>query len=156
MWNYIKNLTKLEKFLFALIITAIVAIIVLPESYENATSYVPPKISELEVSSGTISFTHYYKGSGGELIIRDGKSVIQVTCAPVNRRNNFPCYRMGPDADTNFKKDVAGKHGKIWWSKVTGRNDDNGRLYQLEVDGKTYISYDFAVKYYSDKYKQLK
>jgi hypothetical protein len=64
-----------------------------------------------------------------------------------------PCYLRNKDGENiNFKSDVVGKKGTAWWEPVNGMA--NGRLYQLEVDGKIFITYEDMAEQYLAYFKK--
>jgi hypothetical protein len=125
----------------------------LPSDIEKVTEYTPPAISKLNVTTGKVDFALTNRGSGGDLILDGDKNKLTLICASPNSRLRNPCYLKNKNGETiNFKSNVIGKLGKAWWEPINGMA--NGRLYQLEVDGKIFINYEDMSEQYSAYFKK--
>lgn len=143
-----------QKIMLVVLALCLCALLFIPKTQEAITNYTPPLLGNLVVATGTISFSEVYKGRGGELLLNDGKSVLKLTCVHINSDSGLPCYSIGQDKTGGFSKDILGKKAKVWWAPLSGLGNVNGRVYQLEVDGKTYLSYDQMATYYSEQFKR--
>lgn len=132
------------------LVACMTSLFFLPKNIQRIDTYTPPRLEKLQISEGTISFRPQWKSSGGELILRQERGEVLLTCAPPNEEQGFSCHREPGNAGADFKHQVSGKQGKVWWEPVTG--SVNGRLYQLEVDGKIYIAYADMARTYKNHF----
>lgn len=135
-----------QKISLWVLVGCLVALFFLPKNIERIDSYSPPPLDHLLVAQGPISFRPQWKSTGGELILKQERRKLVLTCAPPNEEHGFSCHREPGSPAIDFKHQVSGKHGKIWWEPVVG--SAHGRLYQLEIDGKMFIVYEDMARYY--------
>lgn len=103
-------------------------------------SFEPPKIEELTVSSGEITFYTPWRGSGGTSYIHleNGKT-LNLRCGGPFYTNN--CYYIKENNQwVNKELELSRKRVKVWWFP-TKKHSDSGTIYQLEANGKMYFSY---------------
>lgn len=112
--------------------------------------YDPPNFNDLEVAVGKINY--------GTLVPRYGQ---QLSLISNDKKLDFSCeFRKGYTSSCQFDKKTRqhyqGQQAKIWWYKTSnfGWIKDN-RLYQLEVDGKIVISYEYQKKRYLESKKAV-
>ncbi|WP_156885642.1 hypothetical protein [Massilia niastensis] len=142
-----------EKFMLVVFGLCLVALFFLPDNIEKVTAYTPPPFSKLRVSTGKVEFRPLWKSGGGELVLHVEKNKLVLSCAPPNREQGFPCHYK-KNGTLDFRSDVVGRQGTAWWEPVSGSVD--GRLYQLEVDGKIFIRFEDMAEQYSASFKKTK
>lgn len=137
----------LEKFIVVLLGLALLAFFFFPEKTKKVTVYEPPALSALRSSTGKVGFVPVWKSSGGELTLDVGKDKLVLTCVPPNGKGAYPCWHEETESGArDLRPAVVGKQGTARWEPVDG--NVNGRLYQLEVDGKIFVRYeDMAARY---------
>jgi hypothetical protein len=122
--------------------------------------YKIPEFKDLNISEGEIHFKPQSKGgSGGELLLRnvDFKTQVIVTCRqPFADSSGCGSYYY-LDTVKTLRELTKNKHGKVWWYPDADiKNRDRfpfGRLYQLEVDGEIYYSYEERKAFYLDRFQ---
>lgn len=142
-----------QKIMLAVLGLCLLALFFLPDNVEKVSAYTPPPLSQLHVSTGTVGFRPLWKSGGGELVLHAAQTRLVLSCAPPNREQGFPChFRKVEGGHADFSAEIVGRQGKAWWEPVAGSVD--GRLYQLEVDGRTVIRYEDMAGKYSAFFKQ--
>lgn len=110
----------------------------------------PPNFNDLEVAVGKINY--------GTLKPRYGR---QFSLVSNDKKLEFSCeLRKGYSSSCQFDKKTRqfyqGQQAKVWWYKTSnfGWVKDN-RLYQLEVDGKIVIPYEYQKHRYLESKKSV-
>ena len=105
--------------------------------------YNPPRLDQLNITQGEVYIGWPTPRYGRPLyLITNGKK-IKFNC------ELLPTYGLGCQFDKNVRGLYQGKQAKVRWFSTSnfGLVKDN-RLYQLEVDGKIIISYEFQKNRY--------
>jgi hypothetical protein len=121
--------------------------------------YEIPEFKDLTISEGEIHFKPQWKSSGGELFLRSENFKTQVitTCNQpfAGLRDCGSHYYL--DTNKTLRELTKNKHGKVWWySDADIKNRDSfpfGRLYQLEVDGEIFYSYEERKAFYLHRFQ---
>jgi hypothetical protein len=118
--------------------------------------YSPPNFEQLEISQGILSFTQRSKSSGGEIVLKldDGKKLI-LSCSPPNTTVDS-CLSLYRDyvgqkyGEADRYKDLYPEKRVIaWWmAEPDWPGNGHGRIYQMEIDGRLFLSYPMQVEYY--------
>lgn len=112
--------------------------------------YVPPNFSDLEVAAGKINYGTLKPRYGQQLYLVSNDKKLEFSCE----------LRKGYSSSCQFDKKTRqlyqGKEAKIWWYRTSnfGWIKDN-RLYQLELDGKIVIPYEYQKHRYLDSKKAV-
>lgn len=121
--------------------------------------YKVPEFKDLNISEGEIHFKPQHKGSGGELFLRnqDFKTQVITTCTQPFSDSKGCGSHFYLDTRKTLRELTKNKHGKVWWyPDADVKNRDRfpfGRLYQLEVDGEIYYSYEERKAFYLYKFQ---
>lgn len=121
--------------------------------------YEIPEFKDLNISEGEIHFKPQRKASGGELFLRnqDFKTQVIVTCKQPFADSNGCGSHYYLDTGKTLRELTKNKHGKVWWYPDADiKNRDRfpfGRLYQLEVDGEIYYSYEERKAFYLNRFQ---
>lgn len=158
MYKDRKPLTKSEKIKLTIFMGCILILlqIVRSSTYsdEVITEYKTPAFSELQTSTGIVSFTLSPRNGSNKLVLtvnnKDTKPMkINFVCDLPGLQKVDNCNNITKNNEVvNIKKYVVGKQATVWWTyiKATGER----RIYQLESGGVIYIKYEEQAKIYSD------
>lgn len=117
----------------------------------NSIRYVQPNRHELTVSNGALTFTTWWKSSGGDAQIATASGqLIVLTCA--GPYGDSPCFRKKIDGKwQDFESSLVGKNATAWWMPERP-GENSGRLYQLLVGNRIFLSYEDQAKKYQSEY----
>lgn len=107
-------------------------------------SYTPPKLEELKVAEGRLSFGAPAYRYGRPLYLLNGTIKTEFKCKL--KRNGYGCQ-----FDKQTREDIAGKFAKIWFrEEVYFGSIKENRLYQLRVGDKLLVNFSDQKKRYLD------
>ncbi|HQB40052.1 MAG TPA: hypothetical protein PL053_12385 [Deltaproteobacteria bacterium] len=112
----------------------------------NLKSYAQPKFEELKISTGKISFDSTDSTSSNTIITTSDGSRILLGCyGPYTRHDCYITEESG--YKFSMQKELVGETAIAWWYPI--ENKPYGRLYQMEVRGRTLFTYDKKVNDYN-------
>jgi hypothetical protein len=86
-----------------------------------------PRFDQLSISTGKIRINHFRSRTSDHYTLMVGQKKISFNCL-------FP-FSDKPCISKEKLPEIQGKNGKAWWYKT------DGKIYQLEVEGKLLINY---------------
>ncbi len=120
--------------------------------HSQFAEYRPPTFEELRISSGTLSFTRWWKSSGGDAVIRlDDGNALTLTCGGVFV--DSPCFRKQVDGVwMELEGELTGQSAIVWWYPEND-NENYGRLYQMKAGNRLLLRYEQQVDWYTKDHK---